>query len=280
MDESLPRDDELEAQFQPVDELVDQPVDVVDDQPVDEPVDVEPDVEPPATIELGSRSYSVDEIRGVVDWVENLTPDQMARIQQALYQQPAPQQPPTDPAVSNRIDPDEVLDPRLAEYVEQRFGRVEEYLERLTSATLQQRQIEASRQEAQLADALSEARSGVAERLGLNDDDLAALTTATEQAGIVAFLAQKHGMNNPRNVFEEALETVYWSTPEFREKAMNVTAEAAADEAAALAKKKSRAGSLSSKGATAPRTKSVTPPNAEEAFAAMVNELAKDLSES
>jgi hypothetical protein len=274
VDELLPQDEALEAHFEQADEAIETP-------PVaEEPAAEFEAPEAPATIEFGDRSYNVEDVRGVIDWVENLTPDQMARVQEALYvqqqqpvQQPVPQQP------QYGLDPDETLDPRLAQYVEQRFGQVETYLDQLTRATYEQRQLEAARQEAQLADALAEARSGVAERLGLNDDDLSRLTRATEDAGIVAFLAQKNGLGNPRSVFEQALETVYWATPEFREQAMSLTAEQAAGEAATLAQKKARAGSLSSKGATAPRTKSAAPLNPEEAFAAMVNELAKDLAE-
>lgn len=281
MDELLPQDEAVEAHFEQVDDPVAElPAEetIVEETPAEEPTAPSS----PPTVDLGDRSYNVEDVRGVIDWVENLTPEQMARVQEALYAQPAQQyaEPVQQPAPQGYgLDPEETLDPRLAQYVEQRFGQVEDYLQRLTAATYEQRQIEASRQEAQLADALSEARSGVAERLGLSDEDLSALTRATEQTGIVAFLAQKNGMGNPRGVFEQALETVYWATPEFREKAMSVTAEQAAEEAMSLAKKKSRAGSLSSKGATAPRTKTTAPLNPEEAFAAMVNELAKDLAE-
>jgi hypothetical protein len=292
MDDTLPRDDNfddaLSAQFEDVEPDIDPSTDVEtpdgNDVDLDAPDPAEPTVEPASeTITFGDKSYNVDDVRGVINWVENLTPEQMARMQDALYErsvQQADPQPAVDQPQGYTLDPDETLDPRLAQYVEQRFGQVEEYLRHLTAATWEQRQIEASRQETQLVEALHEARTGVAERLGLDDADLAALTTATEQAGIVAFLSQRDGMSNPRAVFEEALETVYWSTPEFRQRAMTVTAEAAAEEAASLAQKKARAGSLSSKGATAPRSKSSVPMSSDEAFAAMVNELAKDLSEN
>jgi hypothetical protein len=276
MDELLPQDEALEAHFEQTEEPIEAPP--VAEEPAAE-FEAPEAPETPATIEFGDRSYNVEDVRGVIDWVENLTPDQMARVQEALYVQQQPVQQPVPQQPQYGLDPDETLDPRLAQYVEQRFGQVETYLDQLTRATYEQRQLEAARQEAQLADALAEARSGVAERLGLSDDDLSRLTRATEDAGIVAFLAQKNGLGNPRSVFEQALETVYWATPEFREQAMSVTAEQAAEQASTLAQKKARAGSLSSKGATAPRTKSAAPLNPEEAFAAMVNELAKDLAE-
>ena len=269
-----PVGDESDAHDDPVDE----PVESIEDEPVDEPVE-----EPAATVPtvddealyFGGQPFQREDVEQLVTWAASLSPDQMQAIQYALNaEQPAP----VDESDTGRpeLNLEDVLDPELAKYVTDQFSYLNEEIENLRANQIEQIQIEKNREHQLLESAFEEARTGVTEKLGLSDSDAEALIQATNQSGLVAYLAQQKGLGAPVDLFTEALETTYWMTPEFRERQVAVQAETAVAEQRDLDAKKSRAAAVSGTSASAARSK-VEPQTHEERFSAMVQEIAAEI---
>jgi len=108
---------------------------------------------------------------------------------------------------------------------------------------------------------------------------MAALEQATERSNYVGYLAQQHGLTNPRQVFEDAMETIFYATPEFRDRITQDTVNSAVADAAKLASKKAKAGSLSGRGGAAPKPTPEAPANDKERFNAIVGLLKADMAE-
>lgn len=240
------------------------------------PAPIDPDV-----FEFAGRKYLKGDVEATLDWVSNLSPADMAKIQAVLAEEQEAQ---FAPAVDAPVlDPDEIIDPKLAEYVQATYGNLQSELASLREYQAQQAAVAQREQEARVQDALTEARQGTLEKFGLTPTELEALIQTTTQSGIVGFLSQQKGMSNPRAIFEEAFEQTYWMTPEFRERALNQSVEeateAAATQARDIATKKARAGALTGGGAAAPRSAKPAPKTNEDKFNAMVDEIAQGMAQ-
>lgn len=237
------------------------------------PAPIDPDV-----FEFAGRKYLKGDVEATLDWVSNLSPADMAKIQEVLAAEEAGVAP-----VAPVLDPDEIIDPKLAEYVQATYGSLQSELDSLRAYQAEQAAVAQREQEARVQDALTEARQGTLEKFGLTNAELEALIQTTTQSGIVGFLSQQKGMSNPRAIFEEAFEQTYWMTPEFRERALNQSVEeateAAATQARDIATKKARAGALTGGGAAAPRSAKPAPKTNEDKFNAMVDEIAQGMAQ-
>jgi hypothetical protein len=268
------------------DDPVDEPVEEVsDEEPVgdesdehDVPVDDEPVTEDDASLYFGGQPFARQDVEQLVTWAAGLSTDQLQLIDYALrngidLSEPEPVVEDTAPQM---ISVEDALDPELALYVNNQFAALNEEISMLRETQMSQVEVEQARERQVLEAAFEEARTGVAERLGLSDDDAQALIERTNQSGIVSFLAQQQGLGSPTNLFSQALETTYWSTPEFREKSLTQQAEVAATEQRDLDAKKKRAASVGGTSASASRSKS-EPKTHDERFSAMVAEIAQEI---
>lgn len=227
---------------------------------------------------FGGHTYTREDVEGVVAWVSSLTPEQMVAIERALNPEPVAEQPPATPPPAPITEDEEIIDGRLAQYVDERFSQVSDQLDAISRAAEQQQALEAQRQEQILSEALTEARQGTKEKFGLSDEDMAALEEATTRSNYVGYLAQQRGLANPRAVFEEAMETVFYATPEFRERVTQDQVNKAIADAANLQSKKSKAGSLAGRGGAAPKPSSDGGPKTpQQHMSAIVDLLKKDM---
>lgn len=267
-----------------------------DDEPVEEPVEELSDEEPvgdeseehdvveepePVTdnsLYFGGQSFARQDVEQLVTWAAGLSPDQLQLIDYALRNglDPVEPEPVVEDTAPQMISVEDALDPELALYVNEQFAALNDEIATLRETQMSQVEIEQARERQMLEAAFEEARTGVAERLGLSDDDAQALIERTNQSGIVTFLAQQNGLNAPVDLFSQALETTYWSTPEFRERSLAQQAEVAATEQRDLDAKKKRAASVGGTAASASRTKS-EPKTHDERFSAMVAEIAQEI---
>lgn len=265
------------------DEPVEEPVeDVSDEEPVGDESEEHDVVEPePVTddsLYFGGQPFARQDVEQLVTWAAGLSPEQLQVIDYALtngFDLSAPE-PVVEDTAPPLISVEDALDPELALYVNQQFTALNDEIAALREAQSSQFQIEQARERQVLEAAFDEARTGVAERLGLSEQDAQALIERTNQSGIVTFLAQQHGLGAPVQLFSEALETTYWSTPEFRERSLSQQAEVAATEQRDLDAKKQRAASVGGTSASASRTKA-EPKTHEERFSAMVAEIAQEI---
>lgn len=205
----------------------------------------------------------------------------------AGQQQPAPLADPPAPA----FNPEDFVDPDLARVVDERFTQsldpINQQLDLLLQAE-QRREREAFEQHQIVLNAAAEdAKSAFAEKYALTPEQTAALEQATAESGFIAAYSQR--TQNPREVFDQALEATFWATPAFREAQVSAAAQRAAAEAQEAAQqqaaasqrqaKKSRAGVLA--GGSSTITRQLAPPQTkQERRDAMVAHLERVAAES
>lgn len=278
------------------------PVENGDPLPDDED---EPPATPPATppappaadpigedyIRINGKLYprsQEEQLGQLIDWsmqqILNAPVEPQVPVQPPVSQPqpPAPQEP--------AWDPQQFVDPDLAQAVDQRFEQSLSPLEQKVDLLLQQQQVAAQAAAAARQRELDEmaelALADVQQRFGLSDEERANLELATVQGGFGAVIAPR--FPNPQEGFVAALEAAYWATPEFRSRAIQSAASEAAEQARVAAEqqaatqqreaRKSRAGALAGNGSSL--TRQVAPPSTkQERRAAMVDRFAQAMNE-
>lgn len=226
---------------------------------------------PPSTVAIGGREYAASDIEALVTFIETLTPEQIAYLNnpQAATPpgQPSPAPAPDAPDPNALPGEDEIVDPRLAEWTAKQLDAVNARLEAIQRAEDVRAQQEAQIAEQQFAQAFDTARSGTMEQFGLSDAEADMLLKATEQSGVVAFIASQNPAMPTEQLLSSAFEMTFWSTPAFRDRAVGAQAEAIAGERgidARLAERKANNASLVGSGAVTPRVQKQTPQTPED----------------
>jgi len=248
------------------------PAPVAEDEGEDAPVeDPAPEAEPepiaaeaPPVINIGGAAYRAEDIEGLVNWVSSLSPEQLALLQS----QPEPE---PDPAATLPPE-DEIVDPRLAQWTDTRFQTVEQKLDILLAQQQAQQQFIAQQREAELHAALDTARRGIQEQYGLTDAEAERLLAAANSNPVATAAVQNSNLDaDPTGAFRAALETTYWITPEFRDRAIQsqvVSQVAELQVNNALEERKALNQSLVGQGAATPRATSPAPETPQEHEAA------------
>lgn len=230
--------------------------------------------EPAGVVEIDGQLYRAQDVADLIGYVSQLPPDKQA----ILFGQPEPE---VDPRT--QLPPeDEIVDPRLAEYVQSNFGQIESKLDAVLAQQAAMQQAVAKQQEAELNSALDQARRGVAEAHGLTDAEADRLLEMANKNPAAAAAVQNYDMNaNPVEAFEAALETTYWLTPEFRDRAIQdqvTTQVAELGVQAAVSERRDLNQSLVGSGAAAPRAQAPKPSTPEEHMAAAADLVRESLS--
>lgn len=123
--------------------------------------------------------------------------------------------------------------------------------------------------------ALEASASDFAKTRGLNDDELARLTTAVGQSGLLPVYARQHP-GDPRSAMSEALNALYWSDPAFRDRETQRAISEHTTATADVDRKKATAGSVAGAGGSVSRTPPA-PSTHDERQRAMVDMIASDM---
>jgi len=230
--------------------------------------------EPAGVVEIDGQLYRAQDVADLIGYVSQLPPDKQA----ILFGQPEPEQ---DPRTVLPAE-DEIVDPRLAEWTDSRFQSVESKLDAVLAQQQATQQAIARQQEAELNAALDQARRGVAEAHGLTDAEAQRLLEVANKNPAAAAAVQNYDMNaNPVEAFQAALETAYWLTPEFRDRAIQdqvTTQVAELGVQAAVSERRELNQSLVGSGAAAPRAQAPKPQTPEEHMAAAADLVRESLS--
>jgi hypothetical protein len=250
-----------------------------DDTPLEDPPIPEPTPEPatPAgLVNIDGQMYRAEDVAQLIGYIENLSPEKQA----LLFGQAEPE-PVIDPRTQLPAE-DEIVDPRLAEWTDSRFQSVEEKLDAVLAQQQATQAALAAQQQAELNAALDTARRGVAEAHGLSDAEAQRLLEVANNMPAAAAAVQNADLNaDPVGAFRGALETAYWLTPEFRDRAIEdqVTTRAAElGVQTALDERRQLNQSLVGSGAAAPRTHAPKPSTPEEHMAAAAALVRESLS--
>jgi hypothetical protein len=230
--------------------------------PAEEPAPEPIAADTPPVINIGGAAYRTEDIEGLVQWVSSLSPEQLALLQ--TQAEPEPQ-----PTAADLLPPeDELVDPRLAQWTAQQLSGVEQKLDILLEQQRQQQQFIAAQREAELHAALDTARRGVQEQYGLTDAEAEKLLEVAGKNPVATAAVQNGDMNtDPAGTFRAALETTYWITPEFRDRAIEqrVTTQVAELQVNnALEERKALNQSLVGQGAATPRATTPAPQTPQE----------------
>ena len=235
-----------------------------DDEPV-EPVE-DPTPEPVAAstgdvLEFGGRSYLRSDVEAQLAWASGLTPEQVARIAQAIeYDQQAPQQqqqaPQPQPQPVQGFDIEDTVDPDLARYMSEQFATQQAEIEQLKAQQYAVYQQEQAREELTLTESFVVKRQEIADRYQLSELEVQALTTTMENSNIITFLAEQMGIADPDALFDRAYEQTYWTVPAFRDRTIQSqtanAVEAEREQTQKVADRKARAGALTGGGGGTP----------------------------
>lgn len=232
----------------------------------------------PAVVEIAGQQFPADQVAALIDWANQLTPEQWQLLNQPPGPEPTPEPQFTPPPE------DEIVDPALAKYVEERLSAQQAELEAVRAQVAAQQQVVASQYQSELEAALTTARQGISEKFGLSDAEADALLAAANSTPAANAVVQQYDLNaDPVAAFTAALETAYWLTPEFRDRAIAeqvTTAVAEHTVSSALEEKKALNQGLVGSGAAAPRVSRPAPSTPDERHAAMVNRIAETLSQN
>lgn len=226
-----------------------------------------PAPEPAPYVEFAGRQYPVDQVGQLIEWVENLTPEQWAALNPST--QPEPEPAFTPPAE------DEIVDPALAQYVEQRFAHLEQQQQLLVQQQEAAAAQLAAQREAELLSAIDTARRGVADKYGLTDIEAKRLVELSNQSTVAGAIVQTGDLvGDPVGTITAALDAVYWVTPEYRDRAIQTQVQEQATTLAAemgvqssLEERKQLQAGLVGQGAATPRTTTPAPRTEEEHLA-------------
>ena len=232
----------------------------------------EPEPEPAAAqspyVEFAGRQYPVDQVGQLIQWAESLTAEQWAALQGQSTPEPDP-----EPVIAPPSD-EEVVDPATLNYVQQKFAELEQrqsIFEQQQAAA--QAQLAAQR-DAELNAAVDQARRGVAEKYGLTDIEAQRLLEVANNTPAAIATVQTADLNSdPVGTFAQALETAYWITPEFRDRAIQSQATTLAAELgvqSSLEERKQLQAGLVGQGAATPRVTTPAPQTEEEHLAEAV----------
>lgn len=258
-------------------------------EPTDEPV----------TFTLGERTFDQDEaerLLGLYEWATSMdeaTAQQITNVLSGEYELvprggapraaevPAPT-PEPQPDLLGGIDPD-LVDPGVLQVLRAQQESMAALQARLDATAAQSEQALQAQARAEFQAAASKVTASVSEKYGFDEDTMGALARASAQ--YVDRFAP--GYNDPEALFDAVLEHTLWTTPRFRDAALNNVANARAAEvvekqavtSAQIAEKAARSQGAATTSGSIPRS-NPTPRNMSRAerAAAMTAELAEALS--
>lgn len=269
-DEDAKRVRELVEGSEPPDE------DETPDPDVDEVAEVEPPAEEPETetppaepqfVDVAGKQLRVDEAQALVEFYEwaRQHPDAMAGVNGYLsgaydlvprgQEQPPPGAPAPEDEDWEDVDP----------VIRKKFEELEAL--RTDLDRFQQAQYQA--QIAQERANLEAGKERFNQKFGLDETQMQALETETAQLGILPSLIAKHNGDKITAV-EEALETAYWRSPEFRAREFERQQEVAKKDTA----RKTKASKLAGSSGSVPRNQA-NPSTPEQRRESMIAEIAE-----
>lgn len=291
------------------------PVDETETDITSEPVDEQPDpVED--SYRIADREVSREEaeqLLALYDWAAQLPPEAAQAVNDVLSGQyrlvPADQPEQALPAASGsgpapatftpgvagavvpdvpQVNPNEFLDPQLAQYVQQVTAQqnavIAQQQQMLADYQAQQQQIAQAQYEQEQSRMLQQVEMGQAQfaeahpNFTAQEIDLIASQAAALQ--IVPTLMARNG-GNAAAATQEALETAMWATPAFREKVIQSQVDQYAQTVEQTAEKKRKASALAGSSGSVPRTAPAQRPMTKaEREQAMIREVAEAMNGS
>lgn len=209
--------------------------------------------------------------------LQNMTPQQRAAVEQALYGQAQAGVAPT-PVPGTPPDPwDDTIDPAIIDQrVQQYLAPVQQELQQTRAMLQQQAQESAAQAQARVVQEIEAGRAAVQQQYNLTDEDTERFVANVADTGIFNGFYSKHG--NGTEAMKAAMEHALWADPGFRYVQQQRSQQQARVQEADDSQRRRKAGALAGGSGTVPRDEPVlTTPDGRKA--AMVTELQQALDQ-
>ncbi len=229
---------------------------------------------------LNGQDFSPQDLEtaiGVAGWFNRLNPAQISQIDALMSGQyvltpttQASASPPSETAAPVD-DGEDWLDPRAAQEINRLRDEINGLKSSLTPVVESQQQT----QRQQIETAIGAASTAYAAERSLTPEEIARLQGSVSQSGIYPTFYQRTG-GNAELAMRQALDTVYYTTPEFRDREVKAQVDAQLQQLSQTQrdeqKKQQQLSALSSTGGTVPR-REPRPSTPQDIQAAMVQEI-------
>lgn len=236
-----------------------------------QPSESPPPPEEPQYIEVAGEQLTPEAAQGLVEfykWAQQ-NPDALRTFdgylagEYELVPRGQYQQAPPPEAEQQQIEEDRLKDVDPA---------IRQELEELRSAVGHTQQLTTAQMQARYQQGVEAASQAVRDKYGLSEDDLQRLMVETARQQVLPVFYQQTG--DPRLAAEKALDTVFWSIDDFRDREIGKRLESDSKQR----KRQSKQAALSGNSGSVPREQPV--PNTEEGRReAMVQEIAQAMSD-
>lgn len=212
--------------------------------------------------------------------LQNMTPQQRAAVEQALYGQAQAGIAPVPPAGTPpaATDPwDETIDPAIIDQrVQQYLAPVQQELQQTRAMLQQQAQESAAQAQARIVQEIQAGREAIQKQYNLTDEDTERFVSNVADTGIFNGFYSKHG--NGTEAMKAAMEHALWADPGFRYVQQQRAQMSARVQEADDSQRRRKAGALAGGGGTVPRDEPV-PTTPADRKAAMVTELQQAMNQ-
>jgi hypothetical protein len=210
-------------------EMLDDQQPEVEPEPEEQaPPEPEPEPEAPTTINIGGIEYPAamaQDINGLVQWAQSLTPEQYERVNQALMAEQAAAQEQPAPEPEPEVEYDDPDLKRLAEEQARLKAELEAERERLqqmeqssAAQTMEQRRAEFQKVEA-------EVREDLMSSWDLNDQEYESLVATAAGLNILQPQVQQLGLEEG---LRKTMETALFANPDLRQRYIEMEAQSRA----------------------------------------------------
>jgi hypothetical protein len=285
--------DDLEEMINSQESLLEDEADDLEYEEYEEVEDVEEEEaeEPPSFYRLGDYEIpaeQVDDVVNLLQWASSLSPEQAARVNEALagnYEtdsrpEPQPEPAKAEPDYPSFISDLDNTDPTMARYMremyDERVTRERELEDRIAELTKEfvalegvtGQQIASSTRE-KVEQVEAEVRDKFLAEHGLDDADYGMLVNTAAELDITNQYVDKYGLEEG---FYKALETAYYANPQVREMVINGEIEAAVTSERTASRKEAASGLAPQGGTNLPASSPAGLPQSERR-SAMVRDI-------
>lgn len=217
--------------------------------------------------------YEAEQLFAWQQQFAQLQPDQLSAIEKVIQGQPV-----TTPDSSTPPLDDENVDPYIQQHIQSALAPVQEQLAQVNQFVQTEAQRQAQAERDRVASQIESGTSAFGEKYGLSETDIQDLETRVVRSQVFPGLYNAF-QGNADQAMQAALEQVYWSTPEYRERSIQAQIQQASSQEEADKTRKRKASALSGGGGAVSRD---TPPPATQQGrqAAMAAELSEIMNGS
>lgn len=217
--------------------------------------------------------YEAEQLFAWQQQFAQLQPEQLTEIERVIQGQSV-----TPPPASTPSEDDDGVDPYIQQHIQSALAPVQEQLAQVNQFVQTEAQRQAQQQRDMVARQIESGTNTFGEKYGLTEDEVKDLESRVVRNQVFPGLYNAF-QGDADQAMQAALEQTYWSTPEYRERAIQAQVQQSSSQQEADATRKRKASALSGGGGAVSR-ETPPPPSAQGRQAAMAAELSEIMNGS